>query len=199
MFTARRVAFVTLPALLVFGLTGCSLLKAQDADNTPTGVAACALGHKWTADTKGFADQLLAVYKKTTLPVKSITSDGKQTLDWGITGDVTVTSDYTLVVTVAPAADQTTVATQTHKGTATGRAYINAEVAIPRNWNDKNFKVDTKFVVNGAEKAAKDPDPFTITPTDFDDSVGLELTCDGDTLTTHARGSAITQSWTRSD
>lgn len=199
MFTARRAAIVALPALLVFGLTGCSLLQAQDADDTPTGIAACVLGHKWTADTKGFADQLLAVYKKTTLPVSSVTSDGTQTLDWGIKGDVTVVSDYTVVVTVAPAADQSTVATQTHKGTATGKAYINAEVAIPRNWNDKDFTIDTKFVINGAEKAQKDPDPFTITPTDFDDSVGLELTCDGGTLTTHARGSAITQSWKRSN
>jgi hypothetical protein len=199
MFTARRAAVVTLPALLVFGLTGCSLLQAQDADDTPTGIAACALGHTWSVDTKGLASQLLDNYKKTTLPVTSVTADGSQKLEWGIKGDVKITSDYTIVVTVTPAPDQSTVATQTHKGTASGKAYINAEVAIPRTWNDSDFAVKTTFVINGVEKDKKDPDPFVITPTDFDDSVGLELTCDGDTLTTHARGSLITQTWTRSD
>jgi len=199
MFTARRAAVVALPALLVFGLTGCSLLQAKDADNTPTGIAACALGHTWSVDTKDLANQLLVDYKKTTLPVTSVTADGSQKLEWGIKGDVKITTDYTIVVTVTPAPDQATVATQTHKGTTTGKAYVNAEVAIPRDWKDSDFKVATTYVINGNEKDKKDPDPFAIAPTDFDDSVGLELTCDGDTLTTHPRGSAITQTWKRSD
>jgi hypothetical protein len=126
-----------------------------------------------------------------------VTAEGKQTLDWSIRGDVVVDSDYTVTVTVSPAADQVTVATQTHKGKATAEAYIDAEVAIPRNWKNSTFKVDTKFVVNGAAPAADAADPFTIAATDFDDGVGLELTCDGTTMTTHPRGSEITQTWTR--
>jgi hypothetical protein len=199
MFTARRVAIVALPALFVFGLSGCSLLQAQDADSTPTGIAACALGHTWSLDTKDLATQVLADLKKQNVVATSVTADGKQTLTWAINGEVEIQSDYTVTVTVSPAADQSTVATQTHKGKATGKAYINAEVAIPRDWDASGTKVSTKFVVNGAELASKDPAPFVITQTAFDDEVGLELTCDGDTLTTHARGFPITQTWTKSD
>lgn len=199
MFTARRVAVVALPALLVFGLTGCSLLQAKDASDTPTGVAACALGHTWSLDTKDLAAQLLADYKKGTLPVTALTADGSKKLEWGIKGEVKITNDYTVVVTVTPAEGQSTIATQTHKGTVTGKAYIDAEVAIPRDWKDKDFKVSTKFVINGTEKAADAADPFAIAPTDFDDSVGVELTCDGDTMTTHPRGARITETWKRTD
>ncbi|MEO8094752.1 MAG: hypothetical protein ABI632_07450 [Pseudolysinimonas sp.] len=199
MFTARRAAVVALPALLVFGLTGCSLLQAQDANDAPTGVAACALGHTWKLDTKDIATQVSDLLKKGNVAVTSVTADGSQTLDWGIKGDVTMDTNYTLTVTVTPAADQSTVATQIHKGKVTGKAYINSEVAIPRDWADKDFSVKTTYVVNGKELGAKDPIPFTVATTDFDDTVGLELTCDGTTMTTHPRGSKITQSWTRGD
>ncbi|CAN5254734.1 hypothetical protein BH11ACT4_BH11ACT4_21180 [soil metagenome] len=199
MFTARRAAVVALPALLVFGLTGCSLLQAKDANDTPTGIAACALGHTWKLDTANLGTQLSDILTKSGLPGVKVAADGSQTFDWAVDGAVTLQSDYTLTVTVVPAADQSTVATQTHKGTQTGRAYIDSEVAIPRDWNATDFKVDTKFVINGKEKAAADPDPFTILATDFDDSVGLELTCDGDTMTTHPRGGKITQTWKRAD
>jgi hypothetical protein len=197
MFTARRATAVALPALLVFALSGCSLLVAADSGSTPTGIAACALGHTWSLDTKNLSAQVLTDLQKRGIPATTVTADGKQTLDWSIRGDVTIDSDYTLTVNVAPAADQLTVATQTHKGKATGQAYVNAEVAIPRNWKSSTFKVDTKFVVNGAAPAADAPAPFTIVTTDFDDSVGLELTCDANTMTTHPRGGGITQTWTR--
>jgi len=199
MFTVRRAAIVALPALLVFGLTGCSLLQAKDADNTPTGIASCALGHTWKVDTTDLAAKVLTALKKNGLPVTAVTADGTQTLDWSTKGAVSVASDYTLVVTLTPAAGQSTVATQTHKGTETGKAYIDGQVAIPRGWNSSNFTVATKFVINGKEKATADPDPFTIIETDFNDSVGLELTCTGDTMTTHPRGRQITQSWKRSN
>ena len=197
MFTARRATAVALPALLVFALAGCSLLVATDSENTPTGIAACALGHTWKLDTKGLAPQVLTELQKRGIPATAVTADGTQTLDWSIRGDVVVDTDYTLTVPVSPAADQVTVATQTHKGKATAQAYIDAEVAIPRNWKKTTFKVDTKFLVNGAAPAADAADPFTIAATDFDDGVGLELTCDGTTMTTHPRGSEITQTWTR--
>ena len=197
MLTARRAAIAALPALLVFGLTGCSLLVAKDADSTPTGVAACALGHTWELDTADLATQVLATLKRTVPTASDVKVDGTQSMAWDANGDIKITTDYTLTATVTPAADQVTTATQTHKGTASGKAYINAEVAIPRNWVDSDFTVTTKYVINGVEKAEKDPDPFVIEKTDFDDSVGVELTCDGTKLTTHPRGTQLTQTWSR--
>ena len=197
MFTARRATAVALPALLAFALTGCSLLVATDSQTAPTGVAACALGHTWNLDTKGLAPQVLTELQKRGVAATTVTAEGTQTLDWNIRGDVVVNTDYTLTVTVSPAANQVTIATQTHKGKSTAQAYIDAEVAIPRTWKNPTFKVDTKFTVNGAAPAADAAAPFTIAATDFDDGVGIELTCDATTMTTHARGSAITQTWTR--
>ncbi|MEP6482035.1 MAG: hypothetical protein ABJA94_08530 [Rhodoglobus sp.] len=197
MFTARRAAVVALPALLVFGLTGCSLLQEEDPSDKLTGVAACALGHTWKLDTTDLASQVTAILKASNIAVSAVTADGSQSLDWGTDGSVVMDSDYTLNVTVTPAADQSTIVTETHKGKATGKAYINAEVAIPRDWKDSDLKVATKYVVNGTELGEKDPKPFAIVATDFDDTVGLELTCDGTKMTTHARGGKITQSWKR--
>lgn len=197
MFTARRAAMVALPALLVFGLTGCSLLQAKDASSAPTGIAACALGHAWKLDTADLAKQVDAALKKNGLPVTTVTADGSQTFDWKINGDVSVSSDYTVVVTLTPAAGQSTVATRAHKGTATGEAYINGGVAIPRNWKNTDSAAVTTFVINGKDKVAADPEPYVMVTTDFDDSAGLEMTCSGNAMTTHARGSQITQSWKR--
>lgn len=197
MFTARRAAMVALPAILIASsLAGCSLLVAKDSDATPTGIAACALGHKWTLDTADIAAQVLKDLQKRGIQASDVKADGTQVMDWQVNGSVSIDTDYTLTVTVPT---NTVVATQTHKGTASGKAYINAEVAIPRNWKDKDFAVKTTFLVNGAAPAADAAAPFTIATTDFDDSVGLELTCDGDKLTTHPRGSDVTQTWKKSD
>jgi hypothetical protein len=197
MFIARRAALVVLPALVIFGLAGCSLLQAQGTGIVLTGAAACAQGHTWTVDTKDIAAQVLADLTKRKIAATKVDDKGTQTMEWLVTGEMMVTTDYTLTVTAAPAADQALIATQVHKGTATGKAYVNADVAIPRNWDASAFTVDTKFTLN--DKDVPDPAPFTIPATDFDDGVGIELTCNGTNMTTHARGSVITQKWTRSD
>ena len=197
MFTARHAAAIALPALLVFGLSGCSLLQAKGSDTTLTGVAACAQGHTWTVDTADLAAQVLKDLQKQKVPATAVDAKGTQTMTWDVNGAMSVVTDYTLTVTAAPAPDQALIATQVHKGTATGKAYVDADVAIPRNWDATATTVDTTFTLNGAE--VKDSVPFTTIVTDFDDSVGLELTCDGTAMTTHPRGSDVTQKWTRSN
>jgi len=195
MFIARRTALFALPVLVVVGLSGCSLLQPQGTGVALTGSAACAQGHTWSLDTKDLAAQVLADLTKRKVAATKVDSSGTQTMDWATTGEMTITSNYTLTVTATPAAGQTLVATDVHSGTATGKAYVNSDVAIPRNWNAKSFSVATTFTLN--DKAVPDPAPFTIATTDFDDTVGIELTCSGTTMTTHPRGSVITQKWTR--
>jgi hypothetical protein len=195
MFIARRAAMVALPVLVIVGLAGCSLLQPQGTGLVLTGAAACAQGHTWTVDTKDLAAQVLADLVKRKIPATKVDDSGTQTMDWATTGEVKITTDYTLTVTATPAADQTLIATQVHKGDVTGKAYVNSDVAIPRNWDAKNFSVATEFKLN--DKAVPDPAPFTLATTDFDDTVGVELTCSGTTMTTHARGGVITQKWTR--
>jgi hypothetical protein len=117
-------------------------------------------------------------------------------MTWDRASSDPIDSDYSLTVTASTAPKQIYTITQTHRGTASGRAYISADVAIPRNWEAKDFIVKTVVKLNGS--TVKEV-PFVMSSTDLDDAVGIEITCDGKTLTTHPRGSAVTQTWSRTD
>ncbi len=196
MFTARRAATIALPALLVFGLSGCALLESQGTDTTLTGVAACAQGHTWSVDTADLAAQVLADLKGRDIKASAVDVEGTQTLTWGLDSAMTITSDYTFTIT-AKSSDKVLISTQVHQGESTGKAYVNADVAIPRTWDASGFEVTTTFELDGAE--VTESVPFTTIETDFDDTVGIILTCDGTAMTTQPRGTEIVQKWTRSD
>lgn len=191
---ARRLAAVAVPALLIAGLGGCSLIDPGSTQEPLSGIAACALGNTWNLDTAALAEQVGADLARQSVAVTEITAAGSQTLDWQVDGDIVMDSDYTVSITTAPAADQAITVTDTHRGRAEGVAYINAEVAIPRDWDSTGVSVETVGQLNGAPLEAI---PFRVANVDLDDSVGIELTCDGSTLTTHARGGDITLRWTK--
>lgn len=186
----QRLAMATLATTLIVGLAGCSLV--QVAEPAPlTGIAACALGKTWNLDTAKLAEAITA-----DLATRSVTAtvaaEGSQTLAWQLDGKLVMDTNYT--VTITSGADATlTVVTDKHSGKTTGIAYINSEVAIPRDWDASGLNVDTTATVAGVAVEAL---PYTLTNTDIDDSVGVELTCDAGTMTTHQRGSDITLTWT---
>lgn len=192
MFHRQRVTTVALTATVLFGLSGCALI-APPAEAPLTGTAACALGHEWKANLEDLSAQLLTVMQQSGVAATTATVEGDLTLDWSVEGHVVLTTDYVVKVQTAPAADQVLTVTQTYSGEATGAAYVSGEVAIPRKWDASKVSVETAADNNGT---AVDPVPFTIPQIAFDDSVGLELTCNGGELTTHPRGGKITQKWT---
>jgi hypothetical protein len=194
MVSIRRAGILVLPAALLLGLSGCALLEPAGSDEPPTALQQCAMGHTWTLNVDKLAEQVLAVLTDSGVTAPTVTGTGSQTFTWQLDGAVSVETDYDLAITATPAADQAITVTQTHKGTASGEIFINAEVAIPRNWDGTGHKVETTGELNGA---AIEEIPFAVPATDFDDAVGIELTCDGDTLTTHPRGTAVTQTWTK--
>lgn len=196
MFTARRATAIALPAVLIFTLGGCALLDTNGDEEVLTGIAACALGHTWTLDVEGLAEQVKADLAKNGVPVQEVIGSGEQTLDWSVEGHVALDSNYELTVTTVPATDQVLTVVDTHAGSITGAAYINGEVAIPRKWDASKYTRETVASNNGAEVALTDIG-FTVPETTFDDSVGLELTCNGNELTIHPRGSNFTQTWTK--
>ena len=198
MFTARRASVIALPAVLLVTLGGCALVDPSGGDDVLTGTAACALGHTWELDVAGVAEQVKADLTKIGVPVTDVVGSGTQTLDWSLEGHVALDSNYTITVTTAPAADQVLTVEQVHSGSVTGAAYVNGEVAIPRKWDDSQYSVDTTADLAGAEIKVADIG-FEVPKSDFDDSVGLELTCNGKELTIHPRGSVVTQTWTRKD
>lgn len=198
MSTAQRFTALVIPAALIFTLGGCSLLTTGGDQAPLTGIAACALGHTWSLDTAALAEQVKTSLTKDGVAVQDVTVDGTQTMDWTVEGHVTLTSDYTMTITSVPAADQLLTVKTVHSGTTTGAAYINGEVAIPRKWNDGKFSIDVTADNTGTE-VPRGEIPYAVPATDFDDSVGLELTCNGNELTTHPRGTTITQTWAKAD
>lgn len=196
MFSTRRVSYFALSATVLLALSGCALLQPDTSDNELTGLEVCALGHTWALDTADLATQINASFAANNVVLTSAEISGTQTMTWDLRSAMKITSDYTITLKSAPAADQVVTVVQTHKGDASGKAYISADVAIPRNWKADDLTVDTVADNNGT---ALEDLPYAIPATDFDDSVGLELTCDGDTMTIHPRGGKFTQTWTKSD
>jgi hypothetical protein len=184
-----------LATALAIGLSGCSLIEASQPEPLE-GAAACAIGHHWKLDLKDLSTQVLDDLQKREIKATSVDGTGSQTLTWGTDYSVLIDTDYTLTATAVPSADKTYVVTQTHKGSASGKAYINSDVAIPRNWNQDGFAVRTAATLNGSRTSHL---PFLIAQTDFDDVYGVEITCNGNVLTTHARQSAITKTWSKAD
>jgi len=191
MFSRSRTVVVAASAALLAGLSGCSLLEPAVHEEVLSDVARCTMGHTWSLDTADLATQLLAELQKDHPDVTAVDANGTTTIDWGLDSTAELTADLTITVT-AGTAEQPTVITQTQNGTAGGKTYINADVAIPRSWKNK---IDIKATAQNAG-VALDEAPFGLPSTTLDDSVGLELTCDGGTLTIHPRGATITQKWT---
>jgi hypothetical protein len=109
MITKRVTVALALPMAVVFGLSGCSLLTTRGESVALTGVAACALGHTWTLDTTDLAPQIVASLLKKSVAGATVKVDGTQTMDWATTGEISVTSNYTTTVTVAPAPTTITI------------------------------------------------------------------------------------------
>lgn len=194
MFVSRKAA-LTLPAVLVLTLGGCALLEPAGTNEPLTGIAACALGHTWTQDFEALVPLITDQLGKNGIGVTGVTFTGEQTLVWDDRAHMTIESNYTVAVTTTPAEGQTQTVTETHTGTATGAAYINGDVAIPRKWDNK-LTYEAVADINGEALEAV---PFAAPNTSFDDAVGLILTCDGDKLTIHPRGTQLTQTWTRTN
>lgn len=191
----RRSAILAGSSALVLALSGCSLLESTSNQEPLSGLAACALGHTWQLNFEDLAAKLTTELQQQGVPVTAVTAAGTQTLEWNLQGHVVLTTDHDVTLTATPAADQLYTIVERHEGTATGAAYINGEVAIPRNWDGSGQNIEVTGDNNGAPLETI---PWAIPPSHIDDTVGLELTCDGDTLTIHPRGGKITQVWTRS-
>lgn len=194
MFSPRAVVASVGSLALVASLSGCSLLDNSTTEEPLTGVAACALGHTWQLDMTDLGAQLLAELQRQKVPATEVVASGTQTIDWGTDSRLTLDSDFEIRITAPIAADQTITVVSTYGGSATGAAFINGEVAIPRDWKGADQTSETVADNNGTPLETV---PWAIPSVQIDDTVGLELTCDGSTMTIHPRGSKITQTWTR--
>ncbi|MGV8912385.1 MAG: hypothetical protein ACOH14_07185 [Rhodoglobus sp.] len=179
-------------ALLV--LSGCALIEPADTSEQPTAMQACALGHTWELDTTDLAEKLLAELPVNGVPATAVEPSGGQTLTWGENGGVIIESDLVFTITATPAADQIMTITRAYSGSVTGKALINVDVAIPRDWDVSDYEVETSAVLN--DEPVEEV-PYTISRSDFDDKLGLVITCEADALTVNPRGTDFIQRWTK--
>jgi hypothetical protein len=193
MTTARVTSAILASAAIVVSMSGCALIEPAVTKDPPTALETCAMDKTWALDLGSIEEQLTTVLTAQGVAVTAIDAQGSQTLDWSANGDVVLTTDYTVTITSAPAADQVVTVVQKHSGTSTGKAYINGDVAIPRGWDSTGFSMETTATNNGT---ALEDTPYVVPGTDIDDSVGLELTCSADALTVHPRGAEVTLDFT---
>ncbi|MEV8253654.1 hypothetical protein AB0O95_06755 [Rhodoglobus sp. NPDC076762] len=187
----RASALVVAPAIMLV-LSGCALVEPADTSEPPTAMELCAMGHTWSLDTADLSAKLLAELPSYDVPATAVEPSGGQTLTWSSTGAVSIDSDLAFAISAQPAPDQVMTITQSYTGTVTGKALINVDVAIPRDWDVSNYEVTTTAVIGDVpvEDLA-----YTIPRSDFDDVVGLILTCEADVMTINPRGTDLVQIW----
>lgn len=193
MLPRSRTVLVAASAALLATLSGCALVTPRADEEPVSPIAQCVMGHTWTLDNADLGTQLLAELQRDHPEVTTVDVGGSKSIEWGEDHTVTIDSDLTITVTATTATpDQNLVLTQTQSGSATGRAYVDTDVAIPRNWNDEITVETTGQQADTALEAL----PWGLPATAFDDTVGWELTCDGGTMTLHPRGNGVVQRWT---
>lgn len=196
MFSSKRATVLLAAPAVMLVLSGCALIEPADTSEPPTAMDLCALGHTWTLDTTDLAEKLLTELPTEDIPATAVEPTGGQTLTWASDGTLTIDSDLVLTITAEPKKDQVMTITQAYTGTVTGEALINVDVAIPRNWDESSYTVETSAVLDGepVEDLA-----YTIPRSDFNDVLGLVLTCEADVMTVNPRGTDFIQRWTKSN
>ncbi|WP_307842006.1 hypothetical protein [Salinibacterium sp. SWN1162] len=193
MSSKRASALVIAPAIMLV-LSGCALIEPADTSEPPTAMELCAMGHTWTLDTADASEKLLAELDSEDVPASAVDPTGGQTLTWTSNGGITIDSDLVFTITAEPKKDQVMTITQSYTGTVTGQALINVDVAIPHNWDVSEYTVETAATLDDEPVEELE---YTIPRSDFDDVVGLILTCEADAMTINPRGTDLTQLWTK--
>lgn len=177
--------------VLLAALSGCALVTPAASTETPSPMAQCAQGKTWTLDTADLGAKLLAQTQRSIRgDIATVEVTGSKTIEWRADSTVTMTSDLT--ITMVTGGDNPVTVTQTQAGTATGTAYVQTDVAVPRKWKN-DIAVQSAAEQGGA---ALDPVPFGPPNFALDDVVGWTMTCEGGAMTLTPRGGAITQNWT---
>lgn len=191
MFRTHRSAFAVPATVLLLALSGCSLDIISGDNDELTGAAACALGHSWSADLTDTAAQLLPELQDVNGNVTEVVATGEQVLEWSLEHTAVVTTDYVLTITLTNSDDVVSTVEQTRSGVGKGGLTVHETTAVPSDWEADYSRSTT---VDG--EAVEEP-PFAILDPTFDDTVALEITCDGGVLTTLAHGAVVTQKWNR--
>ena len=186
----NAVPAIALPVLLAAALSGCG---AGGGGPTPSALEPCVTGHTWNLDVADAAAQNLAHFQDLGLPVTAVTGSGTQSMKWDANGHTDIETSFAYDITIEEDADNVIVFTQSHSGPATGTLTISGTKALATGWDTSAYTVTTSGTKNG--------EPLGSSPMDFPDSelagVTLELTCNGNVLTTLPRDGFVNYKWSR--
>lgn len=188
------------PGMLVLALAGCTPPSGADGADDPSAasggsLAECVMGHTWNADVPDIGDQLFAQLQANGSPATSAVASGTQTLAWGLDGSVQVDTNYTFTV-VSPLTEGLVLTmNQTHAGPTIGELELDGNIASPVDWDSSGYTISTVMDVNG-EAAAMD---FPIPDASLTEDVILEVTCEGNAMTTFATAGFVTTKWSRTE
>jgi hypothetical protein len=184
---------LAIPAVaMVLALGGCSLSAFGGDDDVLTGAAACALGHTWALDLEDYSAQLLLELQDDNAKVTAVSAVGEQSLDWDIQGIAALTTDYTVTITENVSEGVVKTTEQVRRGESAGLLTLHGTTAVPSDWEEDYTATTT---VDGA---TPETEPTIYDPL-IDDSVAIEITCDGKAMTTHAHQDNLIMKWIRTD
>ena len=193
MIRRMRLAAAVTAAAATMALGGCALITPTAPVKTPSALESCAQGTTWSLEMALFQEQVVAQFAEAGIGVSEVLVSGTQTFEWSEAGHVTMESAYTITATApSDVAEAPFVVTQTVTGTTTGRAYFSDVIAVPRDWDASDLVIETT-ALKGAEPL--EAPPFMVPKTMLDDTVGLEVVCSPEQMTTHGRGTHLTLTW----
>jgi hypothetical protein len=196
---ATGLAAVTLLALTgCFGGTGGPGSGAGDgsggsgsggSESSGAGGTAGCLEGAWNLDEQALAADLGENLRSNSLNVVSSEASGGVHLT--VDGeDMTYVSDVTYTITVDMGDGLIMIINQLQAGESSGRWAVDGDEVVFSDW-ESGIVVTNDITINGTTSSGATPLPST------GDGVPMEVTCDGDTLTTHPTASPFTSTWAR--
>jgi hypothetical protein len=202
--------------LLLLALSGCGILggggggaagdgsggssgtdtSGGESSELAGGPTACIMDRNWSLDVDDAAAQLGAYMLEAGLAVVDTVGAGEQLIWFDEIGTAGSATDLTYTATVDMGEGLTMVMAQNHAGSPYGQWAWDANsdsTIVFDEWSD-DYVVTTDTTINGIAT------PTSTTPLSAGlNGASMTVSCDGDTLTTHAEGSPFTQIWHAQD
>jgi len=191
--TARRIAPIALPLLLLACLTACTPAGTDPApagDAAGGGTAACLADRTWVLDLPDLTAQLAENMSANGLAVTESSAEGRQTFVFNSDGSAVASIDATYTLGVDSGDGIVITVVQTHSGSPSGQWELDGDTVVFAGWDEADYAIQNTILVNGVGADA----PITL-PDDSLDGTDLTITCEGDSLSTKAAASPFTQHW----
>jgi hypothetical protein len=190
----RHVLTTGLAAVSLFALAACTSPGGGDApadgiDTVPGGAASCLDG-SWNLDEQALAQDLGEYMSSAGAAV--ISSDAAGGAHMTVSGDtMTWVSDVTYTMAIDLGDGLTMVTNQLQVGESTGHWAVESDRVVFSDF-ESGITITNDVTINGTPAGTTSNELPT-----SGEGVPMEVTCDGDSLSTHPEGSPFTSYWNR--